>query len=153
MAFKELYNLANKLKALKENQLLKEVLDDKQLQAQIIDLITESQMYNLGVDGKGETLGEYAPVTISFYKPRAASIGNDGRTDHVTLKDTGEFYASFRVASTNEGLVVKAETDKGDNDLIDIYPNLLGLTDASKAEILPEIRQSILELIREQIKR
>ena len=65
------------LAELDENKIIHEVIEDEQLQAQIIDLQTKAngqgQLYDKGVDADGNSLGEYAPITISHYKPLAAS--------------------------------------------------------------------------------
>lgn len=129
------------------------VMDDPILQAEIIDLNTTQQMYEKGVDAKGDPLGQYAPITIAYYKPLAAAEGRDGRTDHITLKDTGDFYGSFKTRTTNDGLVISAETVKEGKDLLVPYPNIIGLTDESLAEIRPAVLQGFQEQTKEALVR
>lgn len=140
--------LENRIKELALAKIAKEAFEDKSLQAQIIDLNTQSQMYELGVDAKNQSLGEYAPITIEFYKPLAASEGRDGRTDHVTLKDTGAFYDSFEVKVEDDGAQINADTRKGATDLLTIYPHIVGLTDESINEIIPEVRELFIQAVR-----
>lgn len=119
------------------------IFNDGTLQAQMIDL-NRRQMYEFGVDSKGITLGEYAPATINYWKPRAASEGRDGKVDHVTLKDTGEFYDSIKIKNEN-AIIFEADMKKPGTDLEIIYPDALGLNDESKNEIFPEIQERFVE--------
>ena len=61
----------------------------------IIDLNTEEQLYSQGVDSKGVQLGEYSIYTKGLKQNKGQ------RTDHITLKDTGEFYKSFSIRLEN----------------------------------------------------
>ena len=145
--------IIDKFKGLAEldgDKIINEVIEDEQLQAQIIDLQTEAngqgQLYDKGVDSDGNSLGEYAPITINYYKPLAASEGRDGRTDHITLKDTGTFYKSMKVVNKADSFEIDADDP---NNLQGRYPDLLGLTDDSKNEIIPQIRDSLIEKLKD----
>lgn len=152
MAFNtRLHRIARNTAKLNQPEIVRQVLDNPGLQAQMIDLMTQGQMYERGVDANGQSLGQYAPITITFYKPLAAAEGRDGRTDHITLKDTGDFYRSFRLKTTADGLVVSADTRKPTVDLQTVYPDLLGLTDESIKEIKPEVQESLVEETRREI--
>ena len=135
------------------NRMLFEILNDTTLQVQVLGLNTESQLYDKGIDAAGNELGQYSFWTKAYFKPIAASQGRDGRTDHITLKDTGEFYASFRFVNEPDGFMISANTIKDDgNDLAVIYGNkILGLSSESMAEITPEIRERLVELSRKTI--
>ncbi|MFZ9893418.1 MAG: hypothetical protein ACO3FO_06545, partial [Candidatus Nanopelagicaceae bacterium] len=117
---------------------------------QIIDFNLE-QMYEGGIDSEGNSLGQYAQITVSYWKPLAKSLGNDGRTDHITLKDTGEFYKSFRIKLESDGFKITANTIKEDTDLAQIYPKVIGLTKESKAMVSELITPYMVEAIRAQI--
>lgn len=152
--FKPIRDLAERVISIDINQMLFTILEDTTLQVQIIDLNTESQLYDQGVDSEGNSLGEYSFWTRVYWKPLAASQGRDGRTDHITLKDTGDFYASFRVINDMDGFTVSANTIKEDgNDLAVIYGDkILGLSSESLSQIKPEIRERLSEILRQQIK-
>ena len=132
------------------DKLFVEILKDDLVQAQIIDFNLE-QMYEGGIDSEGNSLGQYAQITVSYWKPLARSLGNDGRTDHITLKDTGEFYKSFRIKLESDGFKITADTIKEDTDLAKIYPDVIGLTKESKAMVSELITPYLVEAIREQI--
>ncbi len=139
--------LCERIARIDEHKMLTEILDEETLKAQIIDL-NQKQLYEEGLQSDGTETGQYAPITISYYKPLAASEGRDGRSDHITGKDTGETYRSMSVKSEPEGLIIQAD-DR--NNFFDREPQGLGLTTDSKREILPEIKESLLEKVKETI--
>jgi len=124
-------------------ELFIEAMKQGQVSAQIIDL-NQKQMYDFGVDSKGVTLGEYAPLTKMLKAQKGQKISN------VTLKDTGEFYDSMKVKFEFQ-ILITGDMKKPDTDLETIYPFALGLTEENKEEILPEIKERIIENIRKSI--
>lgn len=137
---------------LESGPILHEIFDDSGLQSQIIDLNT-GQLYDKGIRADGVELGQYAPFTIEYKTKVAGGLGNDTRVDHITLRDTGAFYSSFRFKNESDGFVIEADTIKdGGDDLADIYGiKILGLTNESIGEIKPEIVERMVEKIRIQI--
>ncbi len=142
--FKE---LGKKVAAIDEHRLLEEILSEEILKAQIIDL-NQEQLYEKGVQADGTPTGDYAPVTKYYYKPLAASQGRDGRTDHITGKDTGQTYASMKVANELKGFKVIAD-DR--NDFFEREPKGLGLTTENINEIIPEVREKLIEKVKKKI--
>ena len=134
----------------KADRLFVKILKDSNVQAQIMDFNLE-QMYEGGIDSEGRSLGEYATITVQYYKPLARSLGNDGRTDHITLKDTGEFYKSFRIKVENDGFKITADTIKENTDLAQIYPDVIGLTKESKQMVSELITPYFIESIRKEL--
>ena len=55
------------------------------------DSITQDQLFEKGEDGLGNPLGEYSDFTKLFKETIAGQLGRSTRSDHITLKDTGEF--------------------------------------------------------------
>ena len=159
---KRMVNRANRI----PDKFITEIFKDKDLQDDIANLNRE-QMYEDGVDSKGSPLGEYSPRTIQIKTEKGQ------RTDHITLKDTGEFYDSIKVKSEPGQIVISADTIKEagqdslartaaggflgstgeDVDLANIYGiDILGLTDENLSKIqgfvIPILRGKILEHIR-----
>ena len=151
--FKPIIDMAQRAITIDVNDFLYQIFSDNTLQVQILDLNTESQLYDQGINSEGDQIGEYSMMTKAYWKPLAASEGRDGRTDHITLKDTGEFYASFRFINDSDGFIISANTLKEDgNDLAVIYGStILGLSSESMAEIRPELRERLVELSRKAI--
>lgn len=147
----DLYRLAARVLALDEKKMLAEIMRDPAMQLNLVDLITLDQMYDKGLKGDGTPIGEYAPITISKWKPLAASEGRDGRTDHMTLRDTGDFYSSFRVNVDNDGSFwLEADTIKpGGVDLVaEFGRSILMPTAETLNQIIPDIRDELISKTR-----
>jgi hypothetical protein len=72
----------------------------------IIDTITDNQLYEKGIDGTGQSLGEYAAVTIEIKKEKGQ------RFDHITLRDEGDFHSAFRMDATAYGAEIYSDDVK-----------------------------------------
>lgn len=125
--FERLYNNLNKLDL---NDVFLQIWKDSKVQKYIIDLNTEgestSQLYELGEDSTGRSLGNYSPVTIDY---KLFGSG-DSRIDHITLKDTGEFYESFKVLPMKTGFKMTANPNKDDTNLFQVYgADIVGLNE------------------------
>jgi len=94
----------------------------KDLSEEIIRLNTENQLFEEGIDSEGRDLGEYRPFTIEVKRKTGLPW------DHVTLYQTGEFYASFRVTYDANGFSIDADGDKSDKNLFEVFgENITGL--------------------------
>lgn len=149
--FKALKEKSKKIQRLNQDKMMQVILNDSVLQAQIVDL-NQKQLYEHGVDANGNPTGEYAPSTIYGTSNFEGKIAKGQRYDHVTLKDTGAFYDSMVVKSLPEEIQIKADTVvESGVDLRDQWPAAVGLTKESIREILPEIKQTLVEKIRNAI--
>lgn len=162
--------LAKKAATIDQDKILKGILDDPLIQAQIVDLNTQKQLFDLGIDSEGNTLGDYSPATIHGTKNYPGKIEKGQPYDHITLKDTGEFYDSFKIKNEKEGFYITANGTKGkvsveqhfntntqsvqgvkvgDTNLVEQFGKaILGLTRDSLNEIIPEIKQRYVEGLR-----
>lgn len=136
-----------KVLSLDADKMLTDVLNDTTLQAQIVDL-NQSQLYDKGVQTDGSPTGSYHPITIAYKIAHGDARGVPGRTDHITGLDTGRTYDSMQVVNIPAGFTVEAE-DR--NHFFDREPKGLGLTEESIAEIIPAIRDGLLERTRNEI--
>lgn len=115
----------------------------------IIDMNTEQQLYEQGVNTYGVKIMDYKPyqpLTIRIKKEKGQPI------DRVTLRDTGDFQSSFYLEVGNEQFEIKANDWKTD-DLIKKYGReILGLTDEHIAELIWDfIYPDILEKAKSEI--
>lgn len=76
---------------------------------EVTNYITQIQLFEKGEDGQGLSLGDYTPFTIEIKKSKGQ------RTDHITLKDTGDFYKSYKLGI---GGLVTANPQKDDTNLV-----------------------------------
>lgn len=112
----------------------------------IIDLNTIDQLYNQGVDSRGRSLGDYTAYTKSLKQAKGQ------RTDHITLKDTGEFYNSFRIILNGNALQIIADPIKEDTNLFQEFGiDIVGLTEDSMSVVTTKALQLIKPYIKQQL--
>jgi len=144
--FKVLDNIIN----LDQDTIIENILRDPDFQRFIINLNTEgeatSQLFEQGIDALGTSLGKYSGFTEEQKK-------KDGqRFDHITLKDTGEFYNSFAVKVQNGGFLIVADPNKDDSNLFDDFgKGILGLTDENLQLVIDAIKDKIIPIILQDI--
>lgn len=134
---KDFERLLNNLNKLDLNDVFFSLWSNNKVQSYIIKLNTQgeptSQLYELGEDSLGKSLGLYSPFTVE-----AKLFGSgDSRVDHVTLKDTGEFYESFKVIPLKRGFKITANPNKDDDNLFDIYgEDIVGISEENTELLL-----------------
>lgn len=120
------------------------ILRRKEVQEIIIEM-NQEQMYELGQDSNGELIGGggYSPITIWIKEKKGQ------RVDHITLRDTGDFYNSMTVEVSSGEFIIDADADKGGgHNLFDMYGiDILGLNEDNK-ERLREllVREFVFEI-------
>ena len=113
------------------------------------DAITEDQLFNKGEDGLGRSLGEYSDSTKQFKNTIAAQLGRDSRSDHITLRDFGDFHSSIKVALTSKGIEIKSKPQKEKTNLIDqfgeaiLFVNEENLNEFIRPHLLDDLRKDI----------
>jgi hypothetical protein len=137
-----------------ENTGFKMVLDTDEIVEEIIRLNTEEQLFKKGIDSKGNKIvPEYSNRTKELKKLDNQPI------DRVTLKDTGEFYESWRVYVENDSIVIDADPIKTDENGVDSNlftkygMDILGLTEDSIDKLKPLIIESVNNVIKRSITR
>ena len=130
-----LYQKLGKLIPFLEFQLFKIVFDVPNVKQMIIEMNTQEQLFQKGVDSKGVPLmdigGDYSFVTKDIKDFLGQPI------DRVTLKDTGDFYRSWTVRILADTIFIEADTIKDGDDLRQRWGNdILGLTEESKQKLI-----------------
>ena len=142
--FESFIRVAKNARKLNRNSILRQVFEDQDIRDDVTNLNKE-QMFEQGIDSEGDSLGEYSPATIQIKSEKGQ------RTDHITLRDTGEFHDSIRVSAERNSFVFRADMVKPDVDLEVIYPKAIGLTnenwDKIKGLIIPEVRRIVLNTL------
>lgn len=133
----------------------RDILDDelkqeiKRNEEVIIRMITENQLYERGVEGKGIPIMSYQPYTaatvrIKRYKGQPA--------DRVTLRDTGEFYKSLHVEFDDKGFYVTSTDDKAPELLEKYGQTIFRLTNENFTDLVRNyIRPSLAEKLKKRI--
>ena len=141
-----LEQLARNVLDLSINDLLKKIYDLSEFEALVIELNTDVQLFEQGIDANEQSLGEYTAFTKELKKQKGQP------TDRITLKDTGDFYKSFRVRSTNNGFVIMANAIKEDTDLTQEFgEDIIGLTDLSISQVQLFLLDELIPAVRKQI--
>ena len=134
--------LIKNAKKLNQSQLIVEVFTDVSIKDEITEYITEVQLFKEGVDGLGDKLEQYTPFTISIKENKNPKQP----TDRTTLKDTGQFYNSFKVVANAGGEVKIVVNDI--HDLTKKYGiNILTLSDDGIEKIKPKVIEKIKEYV------
>ena len=103
----------------------------REFESVIIDLNTENQLFERGIDANGEALPmPYAPFTVDYKQ----AVGQP--TDRITLRDTGEFHSGFFVRYKNKEFSLWSSDGKTE-ELIDRWgEDIFGLTEESLNELI-----------------
>lgn len=152
--YDRLIQIATRATMLDSSKILNMILSNSSLQHDIIELNTRGQLFDKGINSKGQKLssigGEYSPVTIQISEDKGRP--KKGRS-HIDLHDTGEFYASFFITLGEREFYIEADPIKsgGVNLLEDWGEDVLGLTDESKeilkGWLLNELAPKVLEFL------
>jgi hypothetical protein len=117
-----LYNQFELLSNTKMVDLVLEVLADSSFQKWALDLIRIEQLYKKGERGDGVFLGNYSSLSLT--------LKTDTMLDHITLKETGDFYNTFTIKLDASDIIINADGDKPDKNLFDIYDSFGSLGDS-----------------------
>ncbi len=142
--------MALRIKSLTVNELIKVLSEDKSFIDLIIGLNTQKQLFDKGIDSTGRSLESIG----GLYSFETVKIKNElGQpTDRVTLKDTGDFYESFRVFFRDGNLVITADTIKDTDNLIDRWgADILGLTGESLSVLREKAKSIIIPYVRKKL--
>lgn len=146
-SLKNLVYRLRKFKPILDLELKNEILKHEDI---IVKMITQEQLYDFGIEGRGIEISSYSP-----YRPRTVKykIRKGQPYDRVTLKDTGEFYASLHVECDDEGFYVTSSDDKSQFLLKKYGKTIFRLTDKNLKVLLHDyIRPSLKQKMKEYIK-
>ena len=103
------------------------------------------QLYNEGTTHQPQSLGQYAASTVQ-YKARTGQ-----RYDHVTLRDTGDFHASFFIVYEADEFTIYADDEKTAL-LTSRYGNeILGLTPDNLELLIDRLRPAVVAQFRKMM--
>ena len=103
----------------------------KENEAEIIELNTEAQLFQKGIDREGQAIGpNYTPFTVSIKRSKGQP------TDRVTLRDTGDFHKSFQISYENDAFDFFASDQKAKKLENKYGGEIFGLTDDNLDETI-----------------
>jgi hypothetical protein len=119
---------------------------NKDVQDEIIRINTEEQLEEQGVDSLGRPLGDYSPLTIVYKRMKGQ------RYDHITLKDTGDFYNSWKVTVRVNDIEIDADDQKEDTALFEVYGvDVLGITEENMRYIKDMILENYIKFLQNAV--
>lgn len=139
----ELAEYAKRLVALKgqQDKTFKLVLDNQTIKKLIVFLNTEKQMGEKHVDGLGNEL--FNVFTNRNYYSKNDPKGRAGQP--YTLKDTGDFWKTFKVAVEKGRILIDANPLKDSDNLFDAYgQDIVGLDDESLQTLINEALEQFI---------
>jgi len=106
------------------------VLDNEDF---IVELITEEQLFEQGIRGDEVFIADYAP-----YSPFTVEIKQlKGQpTDRVTLRDEGDYHASFYIKIGSDHFEIKASDSKAQKLSREFGEEIMHLTDKNLDEVI-----------------
>ena len=127
--------LERKFRKFDLDKILSRVWRNPRVQKFIIDLNTKKQLFEKGEDSEGGSLGDYSAFTIQI------KVSKGQRVDHITLRDTGAFYETFKVFVFSKGFKIEAKGQKEDSNLFDDFgENIVGISEESLFKLCEFIR-------------
>ena len=129
------------------NEVAFKIASEKEVKDLVIRLNTKDQLFGLGEDSLGDSLGVYSPFTVEEKKKKGQP------TNRITLKDTGEFYSSFNVVPYRGGFTIKANPIKEDSNLFDDFgADIVGLNENNLSILREVYKEKTLEVLKEKLK-
>lgn len=147
LSLRNLIYRLRKYKDILDDELRDEIIRNKEV---ILKMITEEQLYNLGIEGRGVEIWSYQPYTASTIRHKHKK----GQPyDRVTLKDTGKFYSSLDIQFDDSGFYITSSDEKA-NALLEKYgKTIFRLTNENLKTLLNDyIRPSLKEKFKAYIK-
>ena len=140
--FEELRKVNKNMQQITAAKVLTILIGRPEFKDLIIRLNTEEQLFKKGIDAQGKSLGVYADFTIIKKKEDGLPSG------HVTLFQEGPFYKTWTVKVVGEDIIIEADGDKGDKNLMDVYgEDIVGLFTDSLDILINEIEIVLPELV------
>ncbi len=153
MAFDRVKKILDNAIALDDNKIINQILSNKSFQEFIIDLNTEGQLFDKGINSLGVKLsdigGLYSPVTIELSKAKGRPKKS---ASSINLFDTGDYYKSFKIVLFNYSFDIVSDPIKDDSNLFDDWgKEIEGLTEENLQKVIDAIRSKIIPIIRARI--
>lgn len=144
-----LRNLQYRLRRFKDdlNKHLEDIILSKE--EEIINIVTQEQLFKEGINGKGIKIMDYQPYRPSTIK---AKIRKGQPTNRVTLRDTGEFYKSMFLVFEPDGFYITSSDDKTKYLIKKYGEEIFRITDSNLTKLLREhIRKELVNRIKKEL--
>lgn len=137
-----------RFRSILDEELKNEILSHKDT---IIEMITQDQLYEKGIEGRGKIIVDYMP-----YRPRTIKrkMRKGQPTNRVTLKDTGSLYDSLYIEFDDNGFYITSSQNKAEYLLKKYGRTIFRLTNQNLKILLDDyIRPSLRTKMKNYIKK
>jgi hypothetical protein len=152
--FERLKRLCDNVLKLDQNKIFMQIMQDDKVIEFTLDLNRFEQLFLNSVDSEGVELPKYSrlseDLSINESYTFKGVTRRKTRGDAMFLLDTGEFYDSFNLVANDKGFAIRANTIKDNKDL-QIYGDIIGLTEDSKNELSKKIIPNIIQEVKRRI--
>lgn len=107
-----------------------EALEDSKEVA--FDLNTEDQLFDRGVDSNDQSLGSYAPLSVTLRSEAGLPV------DRITLKITGDFYDGWEADFSSFPIAFTSRDEKTSEILFQFTSDIFGLTKRNTEKLVDE---------------
>jgi hypothetical protein len=145
-------SIAKKFINLNEQEIYSKVVNTPEIKAEAVRLNTQVQLYEKGENTFGQKMRSIYARFGNWYSSFTINLKQEKRqpTDRVTLKDTGEFYSTFKARYDGE-LKITANTIKDGEDLQITWGQVIGLNEESKTELVQKIKPKAISYVKDKI--
>lgn len=115
---------------LTSGEFIKSIIEEND--AFIVEMNSEEQLFERGITSTGVSIADYAPyspITVEIKQQKGQPV------NRVTLRDEGDFHASFALEITNEQFEIVANDWKVRDLTLYYGDEILGLTDENIAVV------------------
>lgn len=116
----------------------------KEIEPELLEM-NKDQLYNFGEDAEGKMLPPYSNFTVKIKKLKGQ------RFDHMTLKDTGDFYKGFGIKIGKKEFEINSKDKKTMELKMNYGDEILGLNEKNKQEMIDMIYPILLEKVKTMI--
>ena len=147
--FEAIKSLTKKVAELDEGVILNKLIANAEVRKFILNLNTNDQLFNKGIDSQNRSLGIYTPFTVNDKQQRGVPVPSDF---HITLFDTGQFYSTFVIIPGKDFFEIDANPIREDTNLFEQYgEEIVGLNDENLQKVIDLFRETISLRVREQL--
>jgi len=147
--------MKNQLPKLNINQIWMRIANTEEVKSFIINLNTEEQLFEKGIDSTGNTLTNslgntaYAPLTVKIKRTKS---GKGSKVSNITLFMEGDYYKSHKVVISKRGFEITSDPNKETTNLYTEWgKDIVGLTDASLQKLIDFLLIKFIKYTREVI--
>lgn len=122
----------------------------KENESELVDLITDKQLFQKGIDGEGKFLFDLVPYTPFTQQIKRAKNQPSNR---VTLKDEGDFHRSFFLRTEKFPVKADARDSKRDELAFKYGEEIFDFAEETIPDVNNQIESDVIQMMQNGIER